>query len=245
MSSPLPRTHRRAARATPHRALGALVAVLASVLLVGTAGSASAEDGYRYWNYSHLDGDTFAFAQTGPGDATPKDGATEGYRYGTSTVSQGVFPRADLTKVSFDAVCGDAKATAAEKRVAVLVDYGTAADADGAQVPDPRAECAVVPADATGQQVLASVVDIRSQKGMICALDGYPAKGCGEPVGDATVTADEQAVAFTLPASADPQAAADSTEDEGGVSWTLIGVLALVVVLAAVAVPLYRRNRDA
>ncbi len=243
MSSPLPRTHRRAARAT----LGALVAVLASVFLVaGTAGSASAEDGYRYWNYSHLDGDTFAFADTGPGDATPKDGATEGWRYGTSTVSQGVFPRADLTEVSFDAVCGDAKATDAEKRVAVLVDYGTEADADGAQVPDPRAECAVVPADATGQQVLASVVDIRSEKNMICALDGYPAKGCGEPVGDATVSADEQAVAFTLPASAeDTQAAPDTTEDEGGVNWALIGALALVVVLAAVAVPLYRRNRDA
>jgi hypothetical protein len=243
MTSPHPRTHRGAARAT----VGALIAILASVFLVaGTAGSASAEDGYRYWNYSHLEGDTFTFAQTGPGDAKPKDGATEGWRYGTSTVSQGVFPRADLTKVSFDAVCADAQATDAEKRVAVLVDFGTEADADGADVPAPRAECAVVPAGATGQQVLESVVDLRAAKGMICALDGYPAKGCGEPVGDAQVSADEQTVAFTLPVSADDtEAAAASTEDESGVSWTLVGALVLVLVLAAVAVPLYRRNRDA
>ena len=128
----------------------------------------------------------------------------------------------------------------------MLVDFGTEADADGADVPDPRAECAVVPTDATGQQVLESVVDLRAEKGMICALDGYPAKGCGEPVGDAQVSADEQTVAFTLPVSADDtQEASATTEDDGGVSWALIGALALVVVLAAVAVPLYRRNRDA
>lgn len=241
--SSLPRTHRRAARP----ALAALIAVLASVFLVaGTAGSASAEDGYRYWNYSHLEGDTFAFAQTGPGDATPKDGATEGWRFGTSTASQGIFPRADLSKVDFDTVCEAADAADGEKRVAVLVDYGTEADADGAEVPEPQAACAVVPTDATGQQVLESVVDVRAEKGMICALDGYPAKGCGDPVGDAQVSGDEQTVAFTVPTSGDDtQAASETTEDEGGVNWVLIGVLALVVVLAAAAVPLYRRNRDA
>jgi hypothetical protein len=241
--SPLPRTHRRAARP----ALAALIAVLASVFLVaGTAGSASAEDGYRYWNYSHLEGDTFAFAQTGPGDTTPKDGTVEGWRYGTSTTSQGVFPRADLTRVDFDTVCEGAEAADGQKRVAVLIDFGTEADADGAEIPDPRGECAVVPNGATGQQVLESVVDIRAEKGMICALDGYPAQGCGDPVGDAQVSADEQTVAFTLPASADDtEPVADSTEDEGGLNWVLIGALALVVVLAAVAVPLYRRNRDA
>ncbi len=247
MASPLPRTHQRATSGAARATLGAVIAVLASVFLVaGTAGSASAEDGYRYWNYSHLEGDAFAFAQSGPGDITPKDGTVEGWRYGTSTVSQGVFPRADLAEVSFDAVCEGVEAGDGEKRVAVLVDFGTEADADGADVPDPRADCAVAPTDATGQQVLESVVDLRAEKGMICALDGYPAKGCGEPVGDAQVSADEQTVAFTLPVSADDtQEASATTEDDGGVSWALIGALALVVVLAAVAVPLYRRNRDA
>jgi hypothetical protein len=234
------------------RTVGSLLALVASLLLVtGTAGSASAEDGYRYWNYSHLTGGAWEFAQTGPGDFTPKDGDVEGWRYGTSTVSQGISPRADLEKVTFDAVCEGTKASAGEKRVAVLVDFGTDADAQGAEVPDARGECAVVPKKATGQQVLESVVDVRSEQGMICALDGYPAKGCGDPVSDATVPAKVQSVSFQLPAAAQPAGsadtaqAADRTDDGTGNGWLLLGVAALVVVLAGVAVPLYRRNRDA
>jgi hypothetical protein len=234
------------------RTVGSLLALVASLLLVtGTAGSASAEDGYRYRNYSHLTAGDWEFAQTGPGDYTPKDGDVEGWRYGTSTVSQGIAPRADLDKVTFDAVCEGTKASAGEKRVAVLVDFGTEADAQGAEVPAARGECAVVPEKATGQQVLESVVDVRSQQGMICALDGYPAKGCGDAVPDADVPAKAQSVAFQLPAAAQPAGsadtaqAADRTDDGTGNGWLLLGVAALVVVLAGVAVPLYRRNRDA
>jgi hypothetical protein len=249
MSSPLSSTS-----PAVRRTVGSLLALVASLLLVtGTAGSASAEDGYRYWNYSHLTGGDWEFAQTGPGDFTPKDGDVEGWRFGTSTVSQGISPRADLDKVTFDAVCEGAKAASGEKRVAVLVDFGTEADAQGAEVPEPRGECAVVPQKATGQQVLESVVDVRSDQGMTCALDGYPAKGCGDPVSDADVPAKAQSVAFQLPAAADmtgdgdadTTAAAAKTDDGQNNGWLLLGAGALVVVLAGVAVPLYRRNRDA
>ncbi len=230
------------------RTTAALITLLVTgFALVATASSASAEDGYRYWNYSHLAGDTFEFAQTGPGDVTPKDGDVEGWRYGTSTVSQGISPRADLATVTFDAVCGDTEAAAGEKRVAVLIDYGTESDADGATAPEPRAECAVVPNDANGQQVLDDVVDLRADQGMICALDGYPAKGCGEPVGDAEVSAEQQNVEFVLPAAETDDAAAPvaAESEDGGTPWTLIAVALIVAALAAVAVPLYRRNRDA
>ena len=231
--------------ATSHRRIAGVIlsALLALMTVLAGASPSQAEDGYRYWNYSHLDGDTFAFAETGPADFVPEEGDVEGWRFGTSTVSDGIEPRADLATVSFDAVCGDSKAAADEKRVAVLVDFGTEADADGAEVLAPRAECAVVPTAANAQLVLESVVDVRAEKGMICALDGYPATGCGAPVGDAKVQADEATVDFTLPASAEsPAEAADDSGD--GVSWPLIGVGALVLVLAAVAVPLYRRNRE-
>lgn len=229
------------------RIAGALVAsVLAVTVVFAGAGAAHAEDGYRYWNYSHLTGDTFEFAQSGPADFVPEDGAVEGWRFGTSTVAQGIEPRADLGTVSFDAVCGDSKAAAGEKRVAVLVDFGTDADADAATIPDARGECAVVPTDANGQKTLESVVDVRGDKGMICALDGYPVKGCGDPVGDATVQADEATVDFTLPsAEASSDTADDAADDSGdGVSWPLIVVIGAVVVLGGVAVPLYRRNRE-
>lgn len=220
-----------------------LLALLA--LLVGASPS-SAEDGYRYWNYSHLDGDAFVFAETGPAEFVPEDGAVEGWRFGTSTVSDGIEPRADLTEVSFDTVCGDSDAAADQKRVAVVIDYGTEADADGADVPGARADCAVVPEDANGLQTLESVVDVRAEKSMICALDGYPASGCGAPVGDAEVPADEATIDFALPGAADDSGSAGDAggDDSDGVSWPLIGVGALVVILAAVAVPLYRRNRE-
>ncbi len=222
------------------RAVGALLALLlAGFTLIATAGPSAAEDGYRYWNYSHLEKGELVFAKTGPGQFVPKDGAVEGWRFGTSTVSQGIAPRADLTKVTFDSVCGDEKKTATTKRVAVLVDFGTKADADGADVPKAQADCAVVPAKATGQQVLESVVKVRSEAELICALDGYPATGCGTPVKDATVPADEKAVTFALPSSDK----ADS-DDDSDTPWTLIGVAAAVVVLGGLAVPLYRRNRE-
>lgn len=221
------------------RTVGALLALLlAGLTVVLTAGPSSAEDGYRYWNYSHLEGGELVFAKTGPGQFVPEDGAVEGWRFGTSTVSQGIAPRADLAELTFATICGDEKKSDSTKRVAVLVDYGTKADADGADVPKPRAACAVVPLKATGTQALESVVKVRSESEQICALDGYPATGCGVPVKDATISDQEKAVSFALPSSE------SSDEDDSGTPWTLIGVAAAVVVLGGIAVPLYRRNRE-
>ncbi|TXL57896.1 SCO2322 family protein [Aeromicrobium terrae] len=221
------------------RAVGALLALLlAGLTLIVTAGPSAAEDGYRYWNYSHLEKGEMVFAQTGPGQFVPKDGAVEGWRFGTSTVSQGIAPRADLTKVTFAKACAGEKKSATTKRVAILIDYGTKADADGADVPKAEAACAVVPTKATGTQALESVVKLRTDKEQICALDGFPASGCGVPVKDATIPADEQAVTFALPSSD----TADS--DDSDTPWTLIGVAAAVIVLGGLAVPLYRRNRE-
>lgn len=250
----------------PHPLLRALLALLAPVLaatglVLLASAPAHAEDGYRYWNYSHLQGEEWVFADTGPGDFTPEDGAVEGWRFGTSTASQGIFPRADLAEISFDSVCEGTEVTDGEKRVAVLVDFGTEQDAAGATVPEAAAECAVVPADANGAQVLESVVDVRQKDGLICALDGYPAQGCGEPVKDAEVSADEGPVSFTLPGAADTAAdtaaddAADDTDgaatdtaasdEEAGFPWALVAVLVVVALLVALAVPMYRRKQSA
>lgn len=244
--------------ATPPRSLRALLALVlpllaAAGLVLTTSAPAHAEDGYRYWNYSHLQDGEWTFADTGPGDFTPEDGAVEGWRYGTSTVSQGIFPRADLAEVTFDTVCESAEAAEGDKRVAVLVDFGTEEDAAGATVPEPFAACAVVPTDANGSQVLESVVELRQSDGLICALDGYPAQGCGEPVTDAQVSADEEPVSFTLPASEETEPTAESAESaadadeeaQSAFSWTLVAVLVVVVLLAALAIPLYRRKQNA
>ncbi len=223
--------------------------LLAALVVLGSAGAASAEEGYRYWNYHHLVGGEWEFSQVGPSGYDAEDGDVEGYRYGASAMSDkdGVPPRADLDEVDFEAVCGAEDASADQKRVAVVIDYGAAADADGAAPPAPRAECAVVAADANGQQVLDAVADVRAQDGLTCALDGYPAQGCGEPVPDVQETTGEQPVAFELPGEdAETDDAADAADDEGsGLLWPLVGAAILVVIIGTAAFLLSRRNRTA
>ncbi len=255
MASPLPhRPVRRTARGLLTGVLTALLTALAlGAATLATAGSASAADGYRYWNYFHLDKGAWAFSTVGAGQYQPKDGAVEGWRFGTSTTSQGVTPRADLTKVTFAAVCAAEKPAAGKKRVAVVIDYGTESDAKGSQVPEPRAACAVVDAKASGQQVLESVAQVRSGNGMTCAVDGYPVTGCGEPVKNATVPTDEPTVAFALPAGTEATGAdaantaaksgEQASEDENSLLWPLVGVAAVVVLVGGGAVAMNRRRQ--
>ena len=237
-STTLPRVPLRTGRRS---AAALLTLLLTALLLGGTAGAASAADGYRYWGYYHVKDGDFAFATTGPAGYTPKDGDTEAYRFGASTQSQGIKPRADLSKVDFATVCADTKAAAGKKRVAVLIDYGTAADADGATVPKPRAACAQVAENANGQQVLAAVTKIRSSKGMVCAIDGYPATGCGDPVKNVTVPAKEAPVAFALPSSG-----TQDSSGSGSSNGLLVGgAVVVVLVLGGGAFLISRRNTGA
>jgi hypothetical protein len=249
---------------TPHRSLlrllggslrpvaGALVALLLATLSIAALpGAASAADGFKYWNYFHVEGGKYVFAQTGPADFTPKDGSVEAYRYGLSSTADGLPPRTDASTYTVDQICKGTEAQSGEKLVGVLLDYGTTADAEGGQTPpEPRAACAAVPTDANGQQVLDAVADVRVQDQLTCGIDGYPVKGCSVTVKNAPAASTEQAVDFSLPEAAtatDPSAtkAAAETDDDGGVAWPLVGVLAAVVVLGGGAFALSRRNRAA
>jgi hypothetical protein len=243
----LPARRVRTGRAHRLRLLAAAVlsTVLAPVLVATTASPASAEDGYRYWGYFHVEKGAYAFAKTGPGDYTPADGSTEAYRFGTSTAKQGVQPRADLATVTFDEVCGATEPAAGKKRVAVLIDYGTAADASGSDVPDPRADCAQVATGASGQQVLAAVAKIRASKGLVCALDGYPSAGCGDPVKDATVPSDEPTVSFAMPAAADASAADPAAQDDSSSTPLVVGGVVVLLLLVGGGVVLSRRGSAA
>jgi hypothetical protein len=235
MAAVLPR---RVAGVVVSLLLGSLLAVSA---LIAGAGTANAADGYRYWNYFHLKNGAWAFATQGVGAYTPHDGDVEGLRFGTSTTAQGITPRANLSKVTFAAVCPD-PAPAGQKRVALVIDYGTAADADGAKVPAPAARCAVVPRDATTLQALGKVADVRTQKALLCGIDGYPTEGCGVPVKNATVPKHEQTVAFSIPGSG-----ADAAASSGGsdLTWPLVGAGVVVVLLGGGALALNRRRQAA
>ncbi|MGN6246637.1 MAG: SCO2322 family protein [Motilibacteraceae bacterium] len=161
---------------------GLLTGLVAVAALLPTAAAASATT-YRYWSYWHLTGGSWTFASTGPGGYRPADGSVEGWRFAVSSQGGGAAPR---VRPSFAQVCGSTPVKDGTKRVAVVVDDGTQADAHpGDTVPgdSPRGVCAQVPETASGARVLSAVAAVRTDDGgLVCALDGYPSAGCGEVV---------------------------------------------------------------
>ena len=225
-------------------ALAALLGLVLAVLLPAGAASAAA---YRYWGYYQLSGTTWSFATKGPDQTTPSDGSVEGWRFAVGTEGSSRFPRATP---SFDDLCGSTAAKSGEKRVAVVIDYGRAADtADNSEPPAPVGKCAVVATAATGLEVLSKVADVRSDKGLICGLDGFPASGCGDAVktvsaaakaSDAPVTlrvADTAALEKTATKTSEP------AKDDGSHTGTWVGIGVAVLAALAVALVALRRRR--
>jgi MYXO-CTERM domain-containing protein len=237
---------RLAVRRSPARplALMVLAAVLAALFagVVAPAGAAHAAS-YRFWGYYHLEAGKWAFAQTGPDKVTPADGSIEGWRFAVGDESASRFPRATP---SFEDICGATPAVAGKKRVGLVLDYGRVADAEGgATPPAPVAKCATVDPKATGAEVLAAVASVRSAGGLTCAIDGYPATGCGgevKVVSDAAKAADTPVtIAAARKADAPAGATATGSGPSAGTWVTIVVVLALVAAVALVAL---RRRRQ-
>jgi hypothetical protein len=246
------------ATALIRRIAGILSALfVAGLLVAGTGGTARAADGFRYWNYFHVKNGSYAFATTGPSGFTPADGSVEAYRYGLSSTAAGLQPRADAGTYPAAKICKGTPPKSGQKRVGVLLDFGTKTDAaKGETPPAPRAACAVVPLNATGQQVLAAVAKVRVQKQLVCGIDGYPVTSCTVTVKNPPAAAPQQDVAFELPpaagsstdaSSASPAASSSSSTstDDGGIPWPLVGVVAALVLLGGGALALARSRRNA
>lgn len=203
-----------------------------SAASAGAARAAAQE--LRFWGYWTRDGSSWAFATTGPAQAKPDDGAVEGWRFALSKGEQGTPPRAEP---DFDEICRGEKPGDGEKRVAVVIDYGEDADAPaGQKPPEPTTGCAVLPESATGADALAAVAEPQTDdKGLICAIDAYPAQACGTQ---------------PAPAASSGAAQGDAREAEtGGAAGGTTGLIGgLVVILAVAAAGVYfavRRRRAA
>lgn len=220
-----------------------LTAVLTSLAVLGSAGSAAAEDAYAYWLYYTVEDGAFVYQENaGPATYVPKDGGVEAYRYAAALFPPTQKPRVDLEEVSFETVCGDTEAEEGKKRVAVVVDFGIDGDAPNgdADAPDPTAECAVVAEDATGLQTLQAVAEVRTDKdNAVCGVDAYPAAGDCFAKADQASAADAEPVAVEL----GDEAKADTDEDDDSNLPLLLGAGALVLVLGAGGVLLARRNK--
>lgn len=183
-------------------ATAALVAVAVGVLacLVSWAAAAPAEaTTYRYWTYwwgsgTGKAGSGWTFAQVGPAGHRVNDTWVLGWRFSTtSSTTGGAKPRQSST---FETLCPSlASPVDGQDRVALVIDYGTTADAPPGQAPPTtssvRVECLTLPSSphATGAGVLSAAgVSIRSEGGLICALDGYPRGECAPVVADPSPT---------------------------------------------------------
>ncbi|OSZ59029.1 hypothetical protein OQI_18355 [Streptomyces pharetrae CZA14] len=213
------------------RAATPLSALLPAVLFLSLGAGPAQAAGYRYWSFWDRDGDRWAYATQGPATARPSDGDVQGFRFAVSANSQDAAqPRG---AADFDVICARTPARDDRKRVALVLDFGTAADAPSGETPPARrTACASVAPDATTAEVLAAVAKpLRyDTNALLCAISGYPEKGCGEQVsGDGK-----------------QDAAAERTaggEDDGGPSLGLLAGGAAVAVLGAAAVWQTRRRR--
>ncbi|TWP37024.1 SCO2322 family protein [Leekyejoonella antrihumi] len=224
--------------------VGLVLALLMIVLPMSSAHAAT----YQYWGYWSLKGSTWTFSQKGPADTHPADGSIEGWRWSIS----GTSARHPRGVVTFAKVCAGTPAKSGDKRVAVVIDYGRAADASTGTPPSPIAKCAQVPTAATGADVLADVTSVRNAKGLVCGISNWPASGCGGEIKKVTAAqqAPDTAVAIKVAAaaSASPRATASTSPAASSSSGAVTGwVVAIVVIILIVLVLLLvlRRRRAA
>ncbi|MFI6102701.1 SCO2322 family protein [Streptomyces sp. NPDC051310] len=238
--------------ARPPALLLALALATTLALTWLAAGSAQAA-GYRYWSFWQSGpGPSWAYATQGPSTARPADGEVNGYRFAVSTGSaDAARPR---RAPDFAAVCDGTPRTDGTKRVAVVIDFGTAADApDGsATPPEPRTACARVRQDATSADALAAVAGpLRyNSQALLCAIGGYPRTGCGEQVSDAGPGPDDDSSGSGSRSGTDGNSGKDGASENGGASGDgggpslgLAAGLAAVLGLGAAAVVQARRRR--
>ncbi|WP_435811457.1 SCO2322 family protein [Streptomyces rubiginosohelvolus] len=216
--------------------LAALVA--ASAVLLG-AGSAQAA-GYRYWSFWEGNGKNWEYATQGPSLLRPDDGTVQGFRFAVSEDSGDADqPR---RAPDFGAICADTPAKDGRKRVALVIDPGTTADApDGEKPPALRTVCAQVAPEASSAEALAAVAKpLRyDDSAMLCAISGYPKSGCGEQVsGDSGSAKPSEPTKST-----DTQDKGEESDGGGGPSVGLLVGIGAVLLLGIAAVVQARRRR--
>lgn len=204
----------------------AAVLFLAALLPLSAGAGQAQAVGYRYWSFWEQNGTAWTYAAQGPSLVRPSDGDVQGFRFSVSEDS------ADAAKprgtAGFGTICAKTPAADGRKRVALVIDFGTPADApSGETPPSGRTACAQIAEDATTAEALASVAKpLRyDSNALLCAIAGYPKKGCGEQVSA------EKAPAPT-----------EKKTDSSGPSVGLTAGIAVVALLGAAAIWQARRR---
>ncbi len=155
-----------------------LILLLASTLVLPSASAAS--KGWRYWGYFQAAPGKTAWtaAMTGP-SVDVADGSVEGWSFVFS--SDDIPSIAPSAKPNFKAICGKTKADNDTKRVGLVIDYGSSLYAPtGEKIKKTIVTCVRVAKGSLGVDVLGQVAKIRAaSSGLICGINGFPAKECG------------------------------------------------------------------
>nr|WP_202528708.1 SCO2322 family protein [Streptomyces sp. SID5770] len=195
--------------------------------LAGVAAAPAHAAGYRYWSYWESDGGTpWAYATQGPATARPADGDAVGFRFAVSAEADDTAK--PTAAPDFARICANVVAKDGTKRIAVVIDFGGPADAPPGETPPAKrvtTGCAQVRPDATGAEALAAVAKpLRYGSGaMLCGIAGYPARGCGEEVGEE-------------PTAAASPTASEKRDDGGGPSVGVLAGGAAVLALGGAAI---------
>lgn len=169
--------------------LGVLAAVPITLVAALLAPSPAEATTYRYWTYwwGRPAKSGWQFAQLGPASDVPGDGWVLGWRFGVTSTngSGGKAPR--VSHIYAD-LCGNPVAAPGQRRVAVVVDYGSEADAPPGETPprdgSVRVECVSVADLAHGFEAMrtAGLTVRQGGDGFVCGLDGYPRTECSAAV---------------------------------------------------------------
>jgi hypothetical protein len=156
--------------------------LLLSQLIPMTPANA-ADKGWRYWGYYQAaPGATkWTAAMTGP-TVDIEDGAVEGWSFVFS--SDDIPSTPPSVKPNFASICGKTKADKDTKRIALVIDFGSKSYAPkGEKVKKPISMCVRTAKTSQGIDVLGMAIKVRAAKsGLICGLNGYPAKECGAEI---------------------------------------------------------------
>lgn len=202
---------------------------------------------YRYWSYWQGASGEWVMSDTGPAAHKIVDRDVQGWRFEISTESASATPD---NSADFATLCPALAASAApadgSARVAVVVDSGFLADAPSDQKPPAdQIACVTLAKGSTGNQALAAAGAVRTQSSMVCAINAYPATGCGDQVGDSAAAAAASAAATESPNPAVPAAAAAQQQPAKGSPLALIVSLAAILAVALAALSVNRRRARA
>lgn len=160
-----------------------LVVALALLQLVPISSANAAEKGWRYWGYYQAapGATTWTAAMTGP-TVDIEDGAVEGWSFVFS--SDDIPSTPPTAKPNFASICGKTKADKDTKRIGLVIDFGSKTYAPkGEKIKKPITTCVRTAKTSQGIDVLGMVMKVRAAKsGLICGLNGYPAKECGTEI---------------------------------------------------------------